>query len=182
MIILTEEFFTHLKEQQEQLDNYIRESKEITLEDWNSMLFDIKHTIALDVEKHEFINNCYDSWKYWKSKPVNKQLILEEAVDVLHFIHLLDNKTTNDDISKKVKFINDVIESIEESKKKEYDGAINNDEKLHMVMGFLMSRELYSIYAALLSILNSYGFTLDDIRLAYDEKNKENYERQNKNY
>src|SRR5699024_3525740 len=89
--LLTEQDIRYLLEQQEMLDADIRKKHKIATVDWMANMY-AEHDIALRVEVAEFVNACYQSWKYWKSKPMDRDSILDEAVDVIHFIMLHHNK------------------------------------------------------------------------------------------
>ena len=93
MINLTLEDFEYFSEKQALLDEAIKKQKNITDEEW---LHDLEnnHVIALKVEVAEFVNECSNLWKYWKEKKPNRERILDEAIDVLHFVFLKLNKKT----------------------------------------------------------------------------------------
>lgn len=46
----------------------------------------------------------------------------------------------------------------------------------------IKSDDLHRTYAHLLTLVDHYAFTLDDIEKAYDRKNNENFKRQEQNY
>ena len=89
--------FTHdTIRNQARLDEYIREQKGISDDEWLGDKFFVFHELAYKNEVSEFINECHDVWKYWKSKPVNTNRIVDEFVDVVHFANLIVNKISVD--------------------------------------------------------------------------------------
>src|SRR5699024_9652266 len=130
MIELTLEDFKYISEKQTLLDNAIKKQKNITHDEWLHDL-DNNHTIALKVEIAEFVNECSDIWKYWKDKQPNKERIIDEAIDVLHFVFLRINKENRD--------INDVYE---------LDDLANEQLKRNIENG------KYDLKNALINILN----------------------------
>lgn len=169
MIKMTNELFEKFSTKQEELDSMIREKFTIGTTEWNYDL-ETKHLIALKVEVAEFVNNCHDLWKYWKQKAVNLEMIIEEAVDVIHFIHLILNKRR---LTPEAHIAHIVVERVNFANRSTYAEIIED---------ILESNDVYEIYAGLLLILDHYSFTLDDIEQAYDKKNKENHTRQENNY
>ncbi|GGA99742.1 hypothetical protein ERX37_07885 [Macrococcus hajekii] len=169
MIKMTTELFNKFATKQEELDRMIRTKFNFSDDDWDFDL-DTKHQIALKVEVAEFINNCYDLWKYWKQKAVNPDLILGEAVDVIHFIHLILNKRQ---LSAEAHIAHIIVERVRYASRMSYADILDD---------MLNSSDVYEIYAGLLLILDHYSFTLEDIEQAYDRKNAENHARQERNY
>lgn len=90
------EFTNDTISHQARLDEYIREQKGISDEEWLGDKFFVFHELAYKTEVSEFINECHDVWKYWKSKPVDTNRIVDEFVDVVHFANLIVNKVSVD--------------------------------------------------------------------------------------
>lgn len=159
--------------QQEKLDSSMRDTHGIKKQHWLENMTK-EHTIALNVEKHEFINEAYQSWKYWKKKPMNTALILEEAIDVIHFVILILNKPSIN-VEKTAKQTADWILTFEPlHDRNEVKDAIYNlsDRPNH-------PRQVLTL---VLQILDYYGFDVMDILRAYKEKNAKNFERIINNY
>lgn len=173
MIQLTEEVFNHFADNQEKLDEFIREKKGISLDDWDGDNFYKKaHSLALRIELHEFMNECRDVWKYWKDKPVDYEKLKDEMVDVIHFIHLILNKVLRtDSLSNRWEMIASI---------NEFAFCINHKHSSIELLALLSEEEnLFKIYAILLTIAYQvYGMSLEEIVEAYDIKNAENYKRQ----
>mgnify|MGYP002719763595 CR=1 FL=1 len=177
MVKMTNELFEKFSKKQEELDSVIREKRNISLEEWNSSnRYFFKHMLALINEKNEFINECRDIWKYWKTKQIVPEKLIDEAVDVIHCMHLIDNKKSSHEwFSIDVSTINEVIKRVKASGKMEFCPE-------EVLFHFEKTDDLNEIYGRLLSILDHYAFTLHDIEVAYDNKNKENHKRQKNNY
>lgn len=169
MIKMTTELFEKFSKKQEELDSMIREKFDININEWKRA-YQRNHEIALKVELAEFVNECHDVWKYWKQKSVVPERILDEAVDVIHFLHLILNKSDESNTELLNTYIHDLHEE-----NVTLSGML--DDLLDVNTEYL-----YYTYAQLLLILERYAFTLDDIEQAYDRKNAENHARQNRNY
>lgn len=152
---------------QRELDNYILAQHD--LKDEN--VFD-KKVLALLVEVGELANEtrCF---KYWSVKPASeKSIIAEEYVDGIHFILSLglelgldqyqpDNLENSEDLTA---LFHQVFRTISELK----------EEKTVKVY-----KQLFDTYIKLGEKL---GFSANDIKNAYADKNKINFERQNQGY
>ncbi|WP_271401459.1 dUTP diphosphatase [Salinicoccus roseus] len=158
-----------LLKMQKKLDLEIKKKKDITNKEWKEE-FAAKHSLAINIEVSEFINECHDLWKYWKDKPVNKERILDEAIDVLHFImlHWIKQNGTGDALYNAHRVyargfadlpVDDVaLEQLQ-----------NHDDIAMKLM-------------ILLKVLDHYGFTEQDIIEQYKIKNKENFRRLESGY
>lgn len=172
--IITLKEFKHLLKHQETLDETIRARKNITVKDWMEEL-SLNHGIALHVEISEFINECHDSWKYWKDKAPDKERIIDEAIDVIHFACLIMNKYV-----------------AEESVEVVYKGIIRNikdfieeaaDTSTIVLLNSLRTLEnIEHIFSLVLIILERYNFNGEDIMKQYADKNAINFERLNNGY
>lgn len=169
MIKMTTELFEKFSKKQEELDSMIREKFGININEWKRA-YQRNHEIALKVELAEFVNECHDVWKYWKQKSVVPERILDEAVDVIHFLHLILNKSDESNTELLNTYIHDLHEE-----NVTLSGML--DDLLDVNTEYL-----YYTYAQLLLILERYAFTLDDIEQAYDRKNAENHKRQESRY
>ena len=154
----------YLLDKQSDLDEAIRQEKGISIRAWREDM-EIEHEIALHVEVGEFINECRDVWKYWKEKPVDVERLLDEAVDVIHFCFLLFNKGEYGDAYS-------IQHKIEQELR-----VLHVDNRQELIHGLLDFYYPVTALALLLKVIESYGFTTEDLMLAYDKKNKVNYER-----
>ena len=163
----------YLQDKQYQLDSEIMKAKNINLQEWINQ-YQANHNIALKLELAEFVNECYDVWKYWKSKPIDRKKLLNEAIDVVHFVFLNLNKI-HSSLEDKFKSIDDYTESAnryigDTVKVHHLEQLVSEDYNTYYVLGFV------------LTILDRYGFTTKDIIDEYNEKNKENFSRLESGY
>ena len=165
--LLNKSDIIYLLTQQNKLDQAMREQLNISESDW--MYMHMEHSLALNVELHEFINACFKSWKYWKRKDMNMDDVLDEAIDVIHFCMLRLNKSTA-----KTEFIAGYVESELQYKRQLEDRKAVKRAMYHLSNGS-MSAE--SILGYVLSILEYYGFTGQDIINQYNQKNAVNFRR-----
>lgn len=163
----------YLLTQQEKLDSSMRDTHGIKKRHWLENM-DKEHAIALNVEKHEFINEAHQTWKYWKKKPMEMSKVLEEAIDVIHFVMLILNKPSIN-VEKTAKQTADWILTFEPlHDRNEVKDAIYNlsDRPNH-------PRQVLTL---VLQILDYYGFDVMDILRTYKEKNTKNFERMVEGY
>lgn len=173
----------YYKEKQGILDAFIRNKKGISQSEWQSQIYyHYAHHIALKNEVNEFINECRDLWKYWKDKPVDQDKLIDEFVDIIHFAFLIHNKhiDTNGYVLENDEFEILRIISQEALLIEQVQMNTNEDFYLYMLYKLELSENYQHILAyALIIIVGHYGYTHQDIKNAYDKKNKENFERQN---
>lgn len=187
---LTADNIHYLRQQQSLLDANIRENLNITDEQWLTDL-NLQHMLALRVEVSEFINECHDAWKYWKKKPVDRDKIIAEAVDIVHFVMIQLNKLElfNVDDTKPAEFYAGALNAVD-------NHAGLTDRKQLIKTLYTLSIDAppahadkidvqdYALYtlALTLQVLHAYDFTSADILKAYDDKNAENFKRIANNY
>lgn len=170
---LTQADVQYLQDKQNQLDKHIINKFDMDYNFWLDDL-DINHDIALLIELGEFVNEAHDIWKYWKTKPINRSRLIDEAIDVIHFVFLKQNKIlltteeTHADIQYWCKSVNEFIG--EEVKPEHLKLLLQNDYTPIFIL------------ANILVILDRYGFTTKDIIDQYNLKNKVNFERQERGY
>lgn len=158
---------TKLFQMQQQLDAFIQQNREEQQD-----VFQEKG-LALLVELAELANEtrCF---KFWSLKgPSEKEVILEEYVDSIHFILSLG--------------IEKGFHSLEEWPKGKVDGQLTQlfVKTIQVINDFLtqQSKEAYEqIWVHYGAIAKELGFTNEDIIQAYILKNEENYIRQKNGY
>jgi dimeric dUTPase (all-alpha-NTP-PPase superfamily) len=158
-----------LFQMQQALDNHIEEKHQLQQED----LFSRK-SLALLVEIGELANEtrCF---KFWSVKPSSeKEVILEEFVDGIHFILSLGIECG---------FHQTLKEVIEDAP------ALNITDQFHVIFErvhiFHKSKSLKDyllLFEAYLQLAALLGITNEEIVDAYFTKNKVNYQRQENNY
>ena len=165
--LLNKSDLIYLLTQQNKLDQAMREQLNISESDWMHM--HMEHSLALNVELHEFINACFKSWKYWKRKDMNMDDVLDEAIDVIHFCMLRLNKLTAE-----TDFIAGYVEREIQNKRQLEDRKAVKRVMYHLSSG---TPSVESILGYVLSILDYYGFTGQDIINQYNKKNAVNFRR-----
>ncbi len=152
---------------QKELDTYILAQHDLK----NENVFD-KKVLALLVEVGELANEtrCF---KYWSLKPASgKDVIAEEYVDGIHFILSLGidlgiydfrgNDSPCD--GELTTLFHDVFQDI------------------HLLRDKRSQEAYFQLFNTYLILGRKLGFTEEDIKEAYLEKNKVNYQRQNQGY
>lgn len=153
--------FTEIFEMQVALDKNIHDAHQVSFEDTVD-----KKILALLVELGEFANEI-KPFKYWKKdKSINKEKVLEEFVDGIHFFTSLANYFKIDPEIKAV------IKHKDQSKQLlEIFEAISNLNKDFSKENIIKSFELY------MGIAKMFDLTDTEISQHYVSKNKINYER-----
>lgn len=152
---------------QNELDEYIKKNHQLE----NQSFFEEKF-LALLVELGELANEtrCF---KYWSTKKSSdKEIVLEEYVDNIHFILSLG-------IEKEFQFSSITVEPIDQNKTKQFNTVFLRAVQFYQEQ----SEENYiKMVESYLQLANLLGFTENDIFNAYIEKNEVNYERQKSGY
>ncbi len=160
--------FTIQAEKQKELDAFIKNNANITSEQkyWEDRI------VALMVELGE-VSNEIRFFKFWSNKPASeKEVIIDELVDCLHFAFSLGNTLECEewtfipgDMKRPLTIIYfDVVNKLTEL-------VSNKDLKLFKSMLF-----------NLVEIAWHLNYSMEDIEEAYNKKNAINYERQNNGY
>ncbi|WP_186578425.1 dUTP diphosphatase [Aquibacillus kalidii] len=152
---------------QQKLDNYIQENHQLKSEE----LFDRK-ILALLVEVGELANET-KCFKFWSTKPASPQsVILEEYVDGLHFILSIGLDKQYDHLPSKW------VE-----KTKDLTNLFNIVFEKIIAFKHDQSKESYKeLIYTYIGLGNALGFSEDNVKDAYYEKNKVNFERQDSGY
>lgn len=156
-----------LFDMQEKLDNYILENHQLEKRSY----FDEKY-LALLVELGELANEtrCF---KYWSHKSAsNKDVIIEEYVDNIHFLLSLG-------IEKKFQFTSITVDEKNYSQTEQFNLIYDASIRFYQDR----TKDNYiKVFTELLRLARLLGFSETEIITAYHEKNKVNYERQNSGY
>lgn len=152
---------------QEELDRYIQTNSEVTGD-----LFENKG-LALIVELAELANETR-AFKFWSSKgPSERDVILEEYVDSIHFLLSLG-------IEKNLTDLKDWPEPFNEKDLTKLflktNGSILDFMEEHSMSSY---QTVWSCYGTIAEVLD---FTYDDVMEAYLAKNQKNYDRQKEGY
>lgn len=156
-----------LLESQRNLDSFIFKNKSLSYEDTTN-----ERILALVVELNELANTA-KSFKFWSVKEGNKKEMLEEYVDVLHFILSIcieKNIDVSDINFSEDKFLN----------KKELTEKFIY---LNKTFDFSVGKEQFKKWIIdFLSLGSNLGFNWQQIEEAYFYKLNVNKKRQNNNY
>ncbi len=156
-----------LFEMQKSLDTYIQTEKEISRDVF------LEKGLALLVELAELANEtrCF---KFWSSKgPSEKEVILEEYVDSIHFLLSLGIEMKLDDLESWP------VDHPEESLTLLFLHTHSSINQFLLEPTKENYEDIWSWYGAVASNL---GFTHAQIIQAYLDKNEKNYERQRTGY
>ncbi len=160
--------YTEQAIKQRELDNFIKENADIKSEQqyWEDRI------IALNVELSEFANEIR-FFKFWSKKPASeKEIVIDELVDCLHFAFSLGNTLENDqwlfamdDMKRPINYIYfDIVKKLNEL-------VTNKDINLFRSLLFNISEMAWYL-----------GYSMEDIVDAYNKKNEVNYKRQEEGY
>ena len=149
-------------EMQKALDDYITKNNGITKIEKSRL------QMALIEEIGELTHELKGDWCWWKKtqKPVDRNKVLEELVDVWHFALSYHNH-----------FGGVITRRLE----KDYIEQIIYNKDVHDIISYLIIDNNYKVYRCV-ELTYKLGFEIDDVYKAYIEKNKENYERQKRGY
>ncbi|CEG28155.1 dUTP diphosphatase [Bacillus sp. B-jedd] len=156
-----------LTEMQMSLDTHIERKHGLEQDD----LID-KKILALLVEAGELANEtrCF---KFWSQKPSSeREIILEEYVDGIHFVLSLGIECG-------------FIPRLQPVKETEATVTGQFLDVFSSIAAFRKSRseaDYYEVFQSYLELGSKLGFTEADIEQAYFRKNEVNYERQQNNY
>jgi len=152
---------------QKSLDTYIQIEKKI-----NHDVF-LEKGLALLVELAELANEtrCF---KFWSEKgPSNKEIILEEYVDSIHFLLSLGIEMNHDTLEKWPS------SRMDESLTLLFLHTQSSINQFLLEPTLDKYKDVWSWYGAIASNL---GLSHNEVVQAYIEKNKKNYERQRSGY
>lgn len=135
-----------------------------------------KLELAIIDELGELTHELKGDWCWWKKSqaPVNRQRVLEELVDVYHFV-------MTSEMTRRYSSTDEVIDSI--LNKYEFSISHFNDlgkERLDYLIGDISYS--YAKLTVLLQLTKCLQFSFDEIYQEYLNKNKINYERLKNGY
>lgn len=176
-MILSQQSWDYFCLKQEQLDAaFMAKAK------WNPSSSDRK--LAYRVEKAEFVNEFPEQVKWWKHKENDSERILNELGDMIHFIAGYSNARMSKGVFSQffrgIDKRNEYVHLKNQHDKYRRKWEKYNTRKLLKVL--IKTNNLYKSFVLGLYILESLGFTEEQLRQAYDQKNAENFERIASNY
>lgn len=173
-MILNKETWRYIVEKQKLLDNaFMVKAK------WKPDGRDRK--TALRIEVCEFANEFPEKLKWWKHKDNDLSKVLDEYVDILHFMAgiTLDKDTISTEFAIYLPLV-----GLESQTLKTYKKIESRDFKDYekytvkwLLQELVKTKKVHTAVALATYILEREGFTDEDIRKAYDQKNAENFER-----
>ncbi|PGT90158.1 dUTP diphosphatase [Bacillus thuringiensis] len=139
--------------------------------------------LALTVELGELANEtrCFKDWSV--KPPSEREVILEEFVDGIHFINGLGIvlEREEDLLGAKVEFKHVHISLVEQFNEV-YSAIASMRWVLQNSKWRDVGQELKKVYEGYFLLGQLFGFTFDEIYSAYMKKNEKNHERQNNGY
>lgn len=135
-----------------------------------------KLELAIIDELGELTHELKGDWCWWKKtqKPVDRKRVLEELVDVYHFV-------MTSEMAHRYSSTDEVIDSI----LNKYEFSINHFDELEKErLDYLIGDISYSYdkLTVLLQLTKCLQFSFDDVYQEYLNKNKINYERLKNGY
>lgn len=135
-----------------------------------------KLELAIIDELGELTHELKGDWCWWKKSqaPVNRQRVLEELVDVYHFV-------MTSEMARRYSSTDEIIDSI----LNKYGFSINHFDELEKErLDYLIGDISYSYdkLTVLLQLTKCLQFSFDEIYQEYLNKNKINYERLKNEY
>lgn len=168
--MLSTQSINTLQENQNKLDNFLRKKLDISPTDWFNLHYE--QEIALGVEVAEFVNEARE-WKYWKLKDIDRERLLDECVDVVHFF--IQNTIRE---GKSPEQVNERLNAHVDSVEKTYSPIHPKFARLDA----LRADTPFLQMALVLYMTAGYGFTEDDIMKQYHLKNNVNIQRAEEGY
>ena len=161
---------TDIFKQQIELDKHIHSNHNLHYDD---VLDELK--LALAVELSELANEvrCFKFWS--NKKPSEKNIILEEYVDGIHFITSLA-------IAKNVKCFDELTINFNQKQYSKKEITIFFNELFESTNKLNTKLRIISWYKKYLQLGYILCFNFDEIKAAYNRKNEINHQRQNNNY
>ncbi|QZE12241.1 dUTP diphosphatase [Mycoplasma sp. Ms02] len=154
-----------------ELDNAIGQKAKAKDPSWNADEMLKQGSIAILVELAEFANEI-QTFKYWKqNKTVNKDLVLEEYADILHFLISYSNHFKSESEIKILYKTRDVNQHILDCFSIASKWSKNPNKRV--------LKKLFGYILGFITILN---MSEQEVVAAYKAKNRKNHERLKNNY
>ena len=166
-----------IKEQLKEMFQMQRTLNENILNEFGEeVMTEEKLELAIIDELGELTHELKGDWCWWKKtqKPVDRKRVLEELVDVYHFVMISEMMRRYSSTDKEIDFIvkkyNFYISYFDEIK----------NERLDYLIGDISAT--YDKLGELLKLTKCLGFKFDEVYQEYLNKNKINYERLKNGY
>lgn len=157
-------------DQQTKLDQHIHSNHRLS---YANIFEELK--LALAVELGELANEvrCFKFWSF--KQPSEKEVILEEYVDGIHFITSLA-------IAKNVKNYNQWSINVNSKQHTKKEITVLFNQLFGRVNKLNNKLSIVKWYKDYIKLGYALGFSFDEIKTAYTKKNEINHQRQNNNY
>lgn len=159
-MILTKELWDYIIEKQRILDAAFMKNPRFIPD---TEVRDLAGLIEVD----EFVKEFKETYKWWSFKPNDRAKIADEYCDILHFIAGLA-------IEKKLE--NEYFEMVEGAYKY-FEGYIKNEPMIEVLKEIRLSKTVKHGLVAATALMERLEYTTEEIRVAYDLKNEENFRR-----
>lgn len=159
-MILTKELWDYIIEKQRILDAAFMKNPRFIPD---TEVRDLAGLIEVD----EFVKEFKETYKWWSFKPNDRAKIADEYCDILHFIAGLAIEEEEED-----EYYADVIHRHEY-----YGGAIKRVDMVDVLMAIRLSSNVKYGLAVTTALMERLDYTTEEIRVAYDLKNEENFRR-----
>ena len=159
-MILTKELWDYIIEKQRILDAAFMKNPRFIPD---TEVRDLAGLIEVD----EFVKEFKETYKWWSFKPNDRAKIADEYCDILHFIAGLAIEREAEDF---------YFEMVERGY--EYDERyIKNLRMIDVLKTIRLSKNIMQGLAVATALMERLDYTTDEIRVAYDLKNEENFRR-----
>ncbi len=159
-MILTKELWDYIIEKQRILDAaFMKNPRFIS----DTEVRDLAGLIEVD----EFVKEFKETYKWWSFKPNDRAKIADEYCDILHFIAGLAIEREAEDF---------YFEMVERGY--EYDERyIKNLRMIDVLKTVRLSKNIIHGLSVTTALMERLEYTTEEIRVAYDLKNEENFRR-----
>ena len=159
-MILTKELWDYIIEKQRILDAAFMKNPRFIPD---TEVRDLAGLIEVD----EFVKEFIETYKWWSFKPNDRAKIADEYCDILHFIAgLAIEEKEEDEYHAEVKHGHD-----------HYECSIKRAEMIDVLKAIRLSSNMKYGLALTAALMERLDYTTEEIRVAYDIKNKVNFER-----
>jgi len=159
-MILTKELWDYIIEKQRILDAAFMKNPRFIPD------MEVRDLAGL-IEVDEFVKEFKETYKWWSFKPNDRAKIADEYCDILHFIAglAIERKAERE-------YYAEVKHGYEH-----YESSIKRAEMVDVLKAIRLSANMKYGLALTTALMERLDYTTDEIRVAYDLKNEENFRR-----
>lgn len=159
-MILTKELWDYIIEKQRILDAAFMKNPRFIPD---TEVRDLAGLIEVD----EFVKEFKETYKWWSFKPNDRAKIADEYCDILHFIAGLAIERE----------MENYYFEITESRFGHYKKFVKSSEMIDVLKEIRLARHMSQGLAMTTALMERLEYTTEEIRVAYDLKNEENFRR-----